>query len=175
VLLIAIPFGWPIVRVARTALPPPLPELGSISDFALVDQHGRPFGAGDVRGRVWLLSGVDTASSASDKLATELGKIQHRARNLGPAFHLVTVGFDSERDTPERLLEFTGRYRVSPRMWSFLSGDSVDLRRALDVGAPRSVVLVDQKMRVRGRYDLGDGSAVDLVLYHAGLLVNRGD
>src|SRR5258707_11338442 len=90
VLFLAIPFGWPIVRVARTALPPPLPELGIVSEFALVDQNGRPLGAADVRGRVWLLSSVDPGGAAADKLATELGKIQHRARNLGPAFHLVT-------------------------------------------------------------------------------------
>jgi hypothetical protein len=146
-----------------------------ISEFALVDQNGRPLGAADVRGRVWLLSSVDPGGAAADKLATELGKVQHRARNLGPAFHMVTWGVDSERDTPERLLEFTSHHRVSPRMWSFLSGDSAALRQAVGQGGPLSVVLVDQKMRVRARYDLGDSGAVDLILYHAGLLVNRGD
>jgi cytochrome oxidase Cu insertion factor (SCO1/SenC/PrrC family) len=175
VLFLAIAFGWPIVRVARTALPPPLPELGIVSEFALVDQNGRDFSSADVRGRVWLLSGVDPGGPVADKLATELGKVQHRARNLGPAFHLVTVGLDSERDIRERLLEFTGHHRVSPRMWSFLSGESAGLRKTFEQGGPLSVVLVDQKMRVRARYDLGDSGAVDLILYHAGLLVNRGD
>jgi len=53
--------------------------------------------------------------------------------------------------------------------------ESANLREALGRGGPLSVVLVDQKMRVRGRYDLGEPGAVDLCLYHAGLLVNRGD
>jgi protein SCO1/2 len=176
VLFLAVPFGWPIVRMARTALPAPLPVLGRVADFELVDQNGRAFGASELRGRVWVLSGVSTASAAvSDRLATELGKIQHRTRNLGPAFHLVTVGLDPQVDSRENLLEFTGHHRVSPRMWSFLSGESYALREACGQGGPLTVTLVDQKMQVRGRFDLGEKGAVDQVLYEAGLLVNRGD
>jgi protein SCO1/2 len=162
--------------MARTALPAPLPVLGRVADFELVDQNGRAFGASELRGRVWVLSGVSTASAAvSDRLATELGKIQHRTRNLGPAFHLVTVGLDPQVDSRENLLEFTGHHRVSPRMWSFLSGESYALREACGQGGPLTVTLVDQKMQVRGRFDLGEKGAVDQVLYEAGLLVNRGD
>jgi len=174
-LFFVVAFGWPIVRVARTALPAPLPVLGDMSAFELVDQNGRGFGTSDVQGRVWLLSGIRTDSPSADKVAIELGKIQHRVRNLGPAFHLVTYGLDVEVDTREHLSEFTARHKVSPRMWSFLSGDSPTLRAALRQGPPTSVVLVDQKMHIRGRYDLAEPDAVDLCLYHAGLLVNRGD
>ena len=175
VLFFAIAFGWPIVRVARTALPAPLPVLGDAPAFDLADQNGRAFGARDVRGRVWLLSGIGTASPSAVTLTTELGKVQHRVRNLGPAFHIVTVGLDPNTDTRESLSEFTSHHKVSPRMWTFLSGESPSLRDALAPTGPLSVVLVDQKMRIRGRYDLGEPGAVDLCLYHAGLLVNRGD
>jgi protein SCO1 len=175
VLFLVVAFGWPVVRVARTALPPALPVLGAVPEFDLVDQAGRPFGTAEVRGRVWLLSTVQTASPSADKLATELGKVQHRVRNLGTAFRLVTAGVDPEVDSRENLLEFTSHHRVSPRMWAFLSGDSVALRGASAHGGPMSVVLVDQQMRIRGRYDLGDPDAIDLLLFHAGLLVNRGD
>jgi hypothetical protein len=40
---------------------------------------------------------------------------------------------------------------------------------------PMAVILVDAQMRVRGRYDLSDPDAIDTLLYHTGLLVNRGD
>jgi hypothetical protein len=175
VLFVVVAFGWPIVRFARTELPPPLPVLASVDDFALVDQHGKPFGAGDVRGRVWLLSSIETGSPTADKLATELGKIQHRGRNLGPAFHIVTAGTDPRLDTRESLFEFTTHHRVSPRIWSFLSGDTAALRKSSAHGGTLPVVLVDQRMRVRGQYDLAEPGAVDMVLYHVGLLVNRGD
>jgi protein SCO1/2 len=193
VLFLLVAFGWPIVRVFRTTLPPFLPVLGTVSDFELVDQNGRPYGTAELRGRVWLASTIETASmQAADKLATEVGKIQHRVRNLGPAFHLVTLAVDPELDTPPRLLEFAGHHRVSPRMWSFLSGKKDDIEQAertlglrngahtdpaapkID-GSPMTVILVDAQMRVRGRYDLADPDAIDTLLHHAGLLVNRGN
>ena len=177
VLFLVVAFGWPLVRVARTALPPPLPVLGAVPSFELVDQNGQPYGTGQLKGRVWLLSAIEIATPSADKLATEIGKIQHRVRNLGPAFHLVTIAVDPEMNDPARLLEFAGHHRVSPRMWSFLSGDVDATRRAAAAAGDRSlsVVLVDQQMRARGHYDLADPTAIDLLLYHAGLLVNRGD
>jgi protein SCO1 len=198
-LFVLVAFSWPISRVIRKGLPPKLPVLGTIHAFELVDQAGRPFGTAELEGRVWVASAIHTPSPAAVDLVKELGKIQHRVRNLGPAFRVVTVGLDPVQDAPERLLDFTGHHRVSPRIWSFLSGDAAMLRRAhtalgLEVGAaesaparaeraspsesaigPLTVAVVDGQMRVRGRYDLADPNAIDTLLYHVGLLVNRGD
>ena len=162
---------------------------------------------------MWVLSAIETSSPSALDLAKQLGKIQHRVRNLGPAFHLVTVGLDPIADGPDRLHDFSDHHRVSPRIWSFLSGEpeklrqaqgalglerftaestgssaadvaerrAEDRRRALrpappdGVGGPLAVAVVDGKMRVRGRYDLADPTAIDTLLYHVGLLVNRGD
>ena len=206
-LFLLVAFSWPISRVIHRALPPKLPVLGTIAAFTLVDQEGRPFGTAELEGRVWVASAIRTSSPAAVDLVKELGKIQHRVRNLGPAFRLVTIGVDPAGDTPERMMDFTSHHRVSPRIWSFLSGEPATLRRAqaalgLDLGAldspgeppratrdrsgapaspsngvegPLAVAVVDGKMRVRGRYDLADPSAIDTLLYHVGLLVNRGD
>jgi protein SCO1/2 len=203
-LFVLVAFCWPISRVIRKALPPKLPVLGAIESFALVDQMGHPFGAAELRGRVWVMSAIHTPSAPAADLAKELGKIQHRVRNLGTAFRLVTVGLDPVADTPDRLLEFANGHRVSPRLWSFLSGDPATLQRAhaalglrsvapdsfewpgaLRSSGPRaspgiaagplSVAVVDGQMRVRGWYDLTDPTAIDTLLYHVGLLVNRGD
>jgi protein SCO1/2 len=179
---VGIAFVLPLVRVLRTPLPPHLPVLGTVSDFELVDQNERPYGTNELKGRVWLASTIETSSeSTADKLAAQLGKIQHRVVNLGPAFHLVTLGLDASVDTQPALLEFTRHRRVSPRIWSFLSGNADDVLRAkralgLEPSASRTqVMLVDGQMRVRGRYDLSDPDAIDTLLYHTGLLVNRGD
>jgi protein SCO1 len=206
-LFLSVAFLWPISRVVRKALPPKLPVLGTVAAFALVDQEGHPFGSTALEGRVWVASVIRSSSPAAVDLVNELGKIQHRVRNLGPAFRLVTIGLDPVEDAPERLLDFTSRHRVSPRIWSFLSGEPTALRRTqaalgLELGAPDSagepfpnsarrgdaparpsvgaegplvVAVIDGKMRVRGRYDLADPSAIDTLLYHVGLLVNRGD
>ena len=219
-LFVLVAFSWPVSRVLKKALPPKLPVLGTIDAFALVDQEGRPFGTADLQGRVWVASAVRTSSPAAVDLVKELGKIQHRVRNLGPAFRLVTIGVDAVEDAPMRLSDFTNRHRVSPRIWHFLSGEPEPLRRAhaaigvrlgaLDTAGepgakaqgmpganapgadvptaparatspdssadgPLTVAVVDAKMRVRGRYDLADPNAIDTLLYHVGLLVNRGD
>jgi protein SCO1 len=206
-LFVLVAFSWPVTRVIRKTLPPALPVLGAIEPFELVDQGGRPFGTANLDGRVWLASALTTSSPAAIVLVKEVGKIQHRVRNLGTAFRLVTVGLDAEDDTQERLLDFSSQHRVSPRMWSFLSGDAAALRRAhaalgLELAGgpggepslarrqgaraapspsfaalegPLSVALVDTKMRVRGKYDLADPEAIDTLLYHVGLLINRGD
>jgi protein SCO1 len=190
---VGVSFSLPLAHVLRAKLPPHLPVLGTISDFELVDQNERPYGTSELRGRVWLASAIETGSPPlADKLAAELGKIQHRVVNLGPAFHLVTLGLDPAIDTQPALLEFTRHRRVSPRMWSFLSGDADGVRNARqalglgiqgDLGqakattpsSPLAVILVDAQMRVRGRYELSDPDAIDTLLYHTGLLVNRGD
>ena len=204
-LFVLVAFSWPISRVIDRALPPKLPVLGTIGAFELVDQAGRPFGTGDLAGRVWVMSVIQTSSASASDLAKELGKIQHRARNLGPAFRMITVGLDPAADAPDRLAEFSSHHRVSPRIWSFLSGEPTALRQAqaalgielavsdaaaesrgapvrlrvptstAEGGGPLSVTVVDTKMRVRGRYDLADPAAVDTLLYHVGMLVNRGD
>ncbi len=188
---VALAFSLPLARVLRAKVPPHLPVLGRISDFELVDQNERPCGTTELRGRVWLASAIETTSgSTADQLATELGKIQRRVDNLGSAFHLVTLGLDPAIDTQPALLEFTRHRRVSPRIWSFLSGDADAVRNARQAlglrveggeptaaapGGPLAVILVDAQMRVRGRYDLSNPEAIDTLLYHTGLLVNRGD
>jgi cytochrome oxidase Cu insertion factor (SCO1/SenC/PrrC family) len=183
----------------RMPAPDKLPELGTVLPFELQDQSGRAFGTTELRGRVWVLSAVKTSTPVAGDLVKILGKIQHRSRNLGPSFHLVTVGVDPDVDTPDRLRDFVHNYRVSPRIWSFLSGEPTALRRAqaalgiavagattmrpreapapaLDArGGPMSVAVVDGKMRVRGWYDLGDPKALDHLLYDVGLLVTRGE
>jgi protein SCO1 len=203
-LFVLIAFSWPISRVVRKVMPPKLPVLGTVEAFALVDQAGRPFGTTELEGRVWVMSAIHTSSPSASDVAKELGKIQHRVRNLGRAFHLVTIGLDPVADAPDRLLDFANGHRVSPRLWTFVSGEPESLRRAhaalgLEiVGAnseptgvvrprgastsplettagPFSVAVIDGKMRVRGRYDLSDPTAIDTLLYHVGLLVNRGD
>jgi len=205
-LFLLVAFSWPISRVIHKALPPKLPVLGTIATFTLVDQEGRPFGTAELEGRVWVASAIRTSSPAAVDLVKELSKIQHRVRNLGPAFRLVTIGLDPVGDAPERMTDFTSHHRVSPRIWSFLSGESTTLRLAqgalgLELGAPDrqgdavpnaprrgapaspsngaegplTVAVIDAKMRVRGRYDLADPSAIDTLLYHVGLLINRGD
>ena len=91
VVLVGILFTLPIVRSVRAKLPPPLPVLGTIGEFALTDQEGQPFGSVQLKDRVWVADFIFTRCPTACPLLTErMTKVQHRGRNLGPAFALVS-------------------------------------------------------------------------------------
>jgi protein SCO1/2 len=192
VVLVAVIAAWPIAWALRTPLPPRLPVLGTVQPFQLTAQDGNPFGSKDLAGRVWLANLMFTRCEAvCPEVTQRVAKIQSRTRNLEPDFHLVSISVDPEFDGPERLAEYARAHRVSPRMWTFLTGsvDAVreaathglriaserDAKHALEASAhARQLVLVDRAGRIRGYYDPQDADAVDRIVRDAALLVNRG-
>jgi cytochrome oxidase Cu insertion factor (SCO1/SenC/PrrC family) len=187
ILSVAILLAWPIVRAiqAERELPRKRPVIGRVRDFALTDQNGDRFGAGELRGRVWVASftAIQCAPmcAQASRMMKKASDIQHRTRNMGDAFRLVTLTADPEHDTPARMSAYSTAYRASRRTWRFVSGPAAQVRSLLEdfqvaERAPQTrFVLVDPAMQIRGYYDLADEEAVDLLLRDIGLLINRGD
>jgi protein SCO1/2 len=178
-----------IVRAMTTKLPPPLPLLGQLGDFRMTDQDGQPFGSAELKGRVWVANFIFTRCPTICPLQTEkMGQVQHRARNLGNAFHIVSFDVDPEYDTPEKLKEYAGKHHVSPRMWSFVTGPYEGLEKTIvrdmkvsmgkdenrNVFHGTHVVLVDASMHIRGYYDVAKEAGVDQLMHDIGLLIARG-
>jgi len=182
-LVIGFMFAWPIARSIRAAadLPGRRPVIGTVPDFALVDQKGAPVGSETLRGRVWIAS--FTASHCTEicpAMVDQMSKIQHRVRGLGQAIKLVTFTYEPELDTPEVFAELAGQHRVSAGMWAFATGAPAEVAKVLGgfgvAAAPQTrFFLVDREMKIRGFYDLSDRDAQDLLVRDAGLLVNRVD
>jgi protein SCO1/2 len=187
-------FGLPLARALRAHAPPALPVLGTVPEFALTAQDGRSFGSAELRGKTWVAGFIFTrCTTVCPFLVEKMGKLQHRARNLGDAFHLVALSVDPEYDTPERLAEFAKGHRVSPRLWSFLTGPYTDIQRLVEGGMKVSVersgsdssfqnishgshlVLVDGAMRVRGYYDVATDEGFERLVRDIGLVVARGE
>jgi protein SCO1/2 len=121
-------------------------------------------------------------------------QFQHRGRGLGQAFHLVSFSVDPTYDTPQVLLDYAKKNRVSPRAWTFLTGDPEQIKRTVvdglkvamgrDADAPEDdlnaifhgthFVLVDPQMQIRGYYDSNDDDSINRLLRDAGMLANRG-
>jgi protein SCO1/2 len=161
--------AWPIARTLRLTVPAPPPVLGAMPEFALTDQHGRAYGSADLHGRVWVLDVLSPESTPA------MAKVQHRARNLGTSFHLVSF---APLHTPKALAAYTQGRRVSPRMWSFLAGDAAAVVEALTKTRPSApsgveLVLVDRKMRIRGFYRGSEKAELDSLLADAGLVANE--
>lgn len=177
--------AWPITRTLRLSAPTLPSVLGTMPEFSLTDQHGRAYGSADLRGRVWVQDFLSPDSTQA------MSKVQHRARNLGASFHLVSF---APLHTPQALAEYTRGRRVSPRMWSFLAppGPPDDdqgatlqkIAEALAEARPAAgtsrapspsveLVLVDRKMRIRGFYRAAEKVELDALLADAGLLANE--
>lgn len=168
------------------ALRVPLPA------FELTNERGERYGSADLKGRVWVADFVFTSCpTVCPKLTKRMAEVQHRARNLGDAFHLVTFTVDPENDTPERLAAYAKTYRASPRRWTFLTGTLGDVETTVVKGfkmalgkeelAPSSgifsifhgekLVLVDQEGAIRGYYD-ADDEGINQLMRDAGLVAN---
>jgi len=195
VVFVLVGVGWPIARTVAIQLPPALPVLGTLPDFHFKNQYGQDYGADQLKGRIWVANFIFTrCPTECPRFTRQMFQLQHRGRGLGQAFHLVSFSVDPEHDTPEVLLQFARQYRVSPRAWTFLTGDPEGIKRTVVDGLKVSMgrapdadeddltaifhgthfVLVDAKMQIRGYYDSHEEDAVDRLLRDAGLLANRG-
>jgi cytochrome oxidase Cu insertion factor (SCO1/SenC/PrrC family) len=179
-IIVVLVAGVSIGRALFRRLPPPLPYLGRVPDFSLVDQNGAPFGSRELVGRTWLGAALSPSDPDGDLIGDQLRKIQHRAHNLGDAFHVISITTDPEHDSPPDLDAFIRKEHGSPRMWRYLTGDKKDVTDLFARFQPPGdawrthFVLVDPTMRVRAVYNARDPDVVERVLFDVGLLVNRG-
>ncbi len=171
----------PMKRALFDKLPPRLPVGGTFPEFALVDQNGRPFGSGDLRGRVWLAVVFSPSGPEGRSIGEKIKHIQHRSHQLGPAFHIACITSTPRDDSPVDLDAFVRTEHGSPRMWSFLTGDPGDVERLIaramvESPGPELEIawLVDMTMHVRARYDLRSPELVETIVRDVGNLVNRG-
>jgi protein SCO1/2 len=190
---VALGLSLPIAKTLTIKLPPPLPVLGKVQDFSLTDQYGKPFASQQLEGKVWVANFIFTRCPSICPLFTQkMYEIQHRGRQLGEYFHLVSFTVDPEFDKPDVLLAYAKEHKASPRMWSFLTGERDALKKTIvdglhvqmtkegtdddlmSIGHGGHFVLVDAKMQIRGYYDSSEPRTVDVLLRDAGLLANRG-
>jgi protein SCO1/2 len=192
VVAIGLVFVLPLSRALGRDVPTPPAMKLQLPAFELVDQQNRPFGSADLRGRIWVADFVFTSCpTVCPKLSKRMQQIQHRARNLGDAFHLVTFTVDPENDTPERLAEYAKLYHASPSRWTFLTGKLGDVETTVVKGFKlamgkdelpagsglfsifhgEKLVLVDPEGAIRGYYD-ADDDGISALLRDAGLIAN---
>ena len=104
--------------------PSGLPRIGAAPQLALTTQDGAPLSLSDLRGKVVLLSFIYTSCTDTCPLLT--GKLAGLQEKLGPDFgsrvHFLSITVDPERDTPDVLREYGGRFNANPGGWAFLTG-----------------------------------------------------
>lgn len=99
-----------------------------LSDYTLRDTAGQPFPISQLRGKPLVVSMIYTSCHHICPTITRnlRGKIEVAQEALGEdAFNVVTVGFDWQVDTPERMREFESRLGIEDvENWHFLATEA---------------------------------------------------
>ena len=179
----------PVAACKKTDPASSLPELGTIKEFALTDQHGRPFGSG-LRGKVWVASFFFTrCPTVCPQVMRRVRQVQLKSAAKGVSLQLVSFSVDPEHDTPPVLRKYAERFDADLSSWSFLTGDLTVVKKTCVEGFKLSLqgrpdanadhygilhgshlVLVDKNMKIRGYYRSSDGEAVARLLHDAARL-----
>jgi protein SCO1 len=133
-----------IVRIGEAPLPPdapapratPILEVGSAApDAQFVDQHARPRRLADWRGRVVAVTFVYTRCPLPDfcpLMDRNFAAVQRaftQDTSLAGRFHLLSVSFDPEHDTPDVLATHARKAGADPATWTWLTGARNEVER----------------------------------------------
>lgn len=126
----------PAAFEAGTALAASQAAIGrELPPLTFTDQHGRPLSLAEFRGRPLVISPVYTScyqicpttttwlKSAGDVASGVVGE---------EAFRVLTVGFDTANDTPERMRAYARQRGIETPQWAFASGDAQTVARLLE-------------------------------------------
>jgi protein SCO1/2 len=111
--------------------PPVINNLGK-ANYHLVNQDSSKIDfTQDLKGEYTILGFIYTHCNYMCRLITgNMGKIQ---RELGDSTNVqfVEITFDPKRDTPSRLRKYMKSYKLDPRNFQILTGDSLTIARVM--------------------------------------------
>lgn len=130
----------PPVALSHIQGPPKKGEAGQKTvqipapDFTLVDQEGKPFSFGSLRGKVVLATFIyTTCPDVCPLLTAKFAEIQRRLkREKRDDYFLLSISTDPEVDTPKVLKSYARRFGADFRTWTFLTGDNRELSKVWD-------------------------------------------
>ncbi len=160
--------------------PAQLPVYGEVPDFSLIEKSGRPVGASDLKGRVWIADFIFThCAGPCPLMSSRMSQLQQKwAEN--PKMGFLSFSVDPDRDSPAVLNKYAERYGAKEG-WLFLTGDKKQIydlisrnfhlgvgdvpaeeRDAVDQMVRHSTkfVLLDRDLRIRGYYDSDNPQAM---------------
>lgn len=144
-------------------------------DYTLTNQFGEEVSLpGDYRGKVMIIGYVYTNCPDICPMITYNMRDLQREFPDEEDFHLISISFDPQRDSPEVLHSYANSYNIDQSNWSMLTGDTEEVNKVLDkLGIARvktpsrftednkevyfidhtdKVSLIDKKGQVRNHY-----------------------
>jgi len=103
---------------------PPLPRLGALPAFSLVERSGRPVTLDSLRGRPWVADFIFTqCAGACPAMTARLARLR---TEVPGDVSFVSFTVDPAHDTPEVLARYAAAFRPDPR-WLLVTGAQKDL------------------------------------------------
>lgn len=108
-----------------------------IPDYAFVNEAGKKIRFSDFQGQALGITFIFTRcpfptfcprmTSNFEKVAAELAKA-----GAPTNWHLLSISFDPEYDTPERLAEHAKRFKRDPAKWNFVTSEKAEIKALTD-------------------------------------------
>lgn len=148
-----------------------LPTYGTVPEFSLTAESGKPFGTPDLDGRVWVVNFFfTTCNGPCPRMSAQMHKLQGMIKD-SPEVRLVSITIDPRRDNVETIAAYAKRWKADPIRWRFLTGApeaikvlSWDTFHLSEVGGAlehsTKFALVDKKLQIRGYYDSLDSNGL---------------
>ena len=157
-----------------------LPPGAPLPDCALVDQRGGAFRLSDFKGRALAFTFIFTRCPLPDfcpLMNRNLAEVQRElsADGADANWHLLSISFDPEYDTPARLAEYARPYETDDAHWTFATGALEDIgklggafglmvaRNGGQIDHTLRTVVVDAAGRVQKIFAGNDWKAAELI------------
>ncbi len=121
--------GTGLLPPAPAPTPPPVAPTGHpLLDYKFTNELGRAVSLNDFRGQALAITFFYTRCPLPDycpRLSKNFQEAQQKleSRPDAPAnWHLISVSFDTEFDSPATLKAYGNSYQYDPKHWSFLTG-----------------------------------------------------
>ena len=132
-----------------------LPTGAPLPDCALVDQRGAAFRLADFKGRALAFTFIFTRCPLPDFCPLMNRNLAIAQRELSSDetrtnWHLLSISFDPEYDTPTRLAEYARPYESDAAHWTFATGATEEVRKlggAFGLMVARNGAMIDHTLR----------------------------
>src|SRR5262249_28968276 len=115
------------------AVPELVPVGSAVPDFELIDQSGQTVALSALRGKVVAVTFIYTRCPLPDycpRMVAGFRALRDRfAAHLGGDLALLTISFDPQYDTPDRLRAYAEARGAGGPGWHFLTGDPARVER----------------------------------------------
>ena len=142
----------------------PLPVLGQVADFQLLDTENKSFGLQQLKGKVWVADFIFTTCAGICPVLTQnMFKLYKSQINRG-IMRFVSFSVNPEYDTPSVLAKYAEKFAINTKKWYLLTGPRETIEKlttqSFKLGSVENpvfhsgyFVLVDPWGQIRGYYE----------------------